>query len=351
MILSACAANHFIAGEHELGELSVQITKDGSFSLHSHHFQEAFHHSAGALTEATTKFVIPSELERFKPGETIQILDVCVGLGYNSACLMQALNSKGCHWSWCGLELDHRPLSLALAQPQFRSLWSNRILNLLEQLDSQGFWHESESNGQIIWGDARSGLQHVQSHPAFDLILLDAFSPSRCPELWSHEFIQGLAERLAPQGRLLTYCRAAAVRNSLKAAGLQLFSLLPTSAQNNDWSSGTLAIKDDLQAQGYLSSQIKPAQQTTNLGGNAVKQAAWRPLTQMEKEHLLTRAAVPYRDPDGKARSSEILARRSQEQQKSQLESTKHWQERWMVNREKLPQPTAVDLNPKASKG
>ena len=49
----------------------------------------------------------------------------------------------------------------------------------------------------------------------------------------------------------------------------------------------------------------------------------------MEREHLFTRAAVPFRDPDGIAISSEILKRRVLEQQACGLEPTNTWKRRW----------------------
>jgi tRNA U34 5-methylaminomethyl-2-thiouridine-forming methyltransferase MnmC len=49
----------------------------------------------------------------------------------------------------------------------------------------------------------------------------------------------------------------------------------------------------------------------------------------MEIEHLFTRAAVPFRDPDGEASSSEILETRVLEQQACDLEPTNAWQRRW----------------------
>jgi hypothetical protein len=52
------------------------------------HFGEAFHNSAGALNEARAKFVGPAELDRFRGGEPLHILDVCVGLGYNTAAVL-----------------------------------------------------------------------------------------------------------------------------------------------------------------------------------------------------------------------------------------------------------------------
>ena len=68
---------------HPLGELRALETDDGSLSLHSAHFGEAFHSSSGALAEAIAKFVRPAELDRFSQADELKVLDVCFGLGYN----------------------------------------------------------------------------------------------------------------------------------------------------------------------------------------------------------------------------------------------------------------------------
>ena len=92
---------------HPLGQLRALQTADGSLSLHSDHFDEAFHSSAGALEETETKFVRPSELGRFSQTNELKLLDVCFGLGYNSAAVMAALPSTSPPWvQWWGLEVD-----------------------------------------------------------------------------------------------------------------------------------------------------------------------------------------------------------------------------------------------------
>ena len=261
----------------ELGALRVYPTADGSFSLHSDHFGEAFHNSAGALNEARAKFVQPAELQRLNSRSELRILDVCLGLGYNTAAVMEGLPSAGPQVPWWGLELDRRPLEQALEQASFQCLWSAPVLAKLQAIRDHGGWQEHNSQGIQLWGDARSMLQQIPEPVRFDLILLDAFSPQRCPELWSEEFLGALARRLAPLGRLLTYSRSAAVRASLKRAGLNLFSLLPAPGERVGWSSGTLATPAD--------------------SGCPPNGPGWRPLSVMEWEHLQTRAAVPFRDP------------------------------------------------------
>ena len=89
--------------QHPLGTLSSYATADGSYSLYSRHFKEAFHSSAGALAEARSKFVAPAQLERFYGSKQLRVLDVCVGLGYNSAALIEALQGSSIRLHWWGL--------------------------------------------------------------------------------------------------------------------------------------------------------------------------------------------------------------------------------------------------------
>jgi tRNA U34 5-methylaminomethyl-2-thiouridine-forming methyltransferase MnmC len=133
-----------------------------------------------------------------------------------------------------------------------------------------------------------------------DIIFLDPFSPPHCPELWTVEFIQQVARCLAPQGRLATYSCAAAVRTALGLAGL---AIGPTLASGRRWP-GTLA---QWQPQGLA------------------------PLSPQEQEHLLTRAAVPYRDPSLGDSADRIRQRRQQEQTLSGLTPTSIWRKRWLT--------------------
>ena len=169
----------------------------------------------------------------------------------------------------------------------------------------------------MLWGDARQQLQNLHKDLQLDLILLDAFSPGKCPQLWSEEFLQSLASLLAPGGRLLTYCRAAAVRNSLRHSGLELRSLLPKAGEGAGWSSGTLALCPDGGDQ--LLSEMGPG---------------WRGLSVMEEEHLQTRAGVPYRDLSGTDAAALIMKRRQHEQALSDRPSTSAWQRKWGLLRQ-----------------
>ncbi|KMM16977.1 tRNA (5-methylaminomethyl-2-thiouridine)(34)-methyltransferase MnmD, partial [Synechococcus sp. GFB01] len=210
-------------------QLPARIGADGSFSLFSERFSEGFHGPIGALREARAKFVEPAQLERFPPGSRLQVVDVGFGLGTNSTALLEAAGARGLGLAVHGLELDPEPLRRALSAPDFRRQWQPASVAMLEALLAHGQWRGGSSRAELLWGDARQRagdlLEARQLERGCDLVLLDAFSPQRCPELWSLEFLSLLARLLKPGGRLLTYCCAAAVRRSLKLAGLQLASI------------------------------------------------------------------------------------------------------------------------------
>ena len=293
----------------ELGELNEYSTGDGSFSLYSKYFGERFHNSASAFNEALNKFALPAELERFNNGKSLNILDVCFGLGYNSAVLFEYLLDSSSSLQWWGLEMDRRPIALALNQPSFCNLWSTAVLNRLEQINKEDGWSKKNSRGIQLWGDARMTIKTIPSTVKLDLIFHDAFSPMRCPQLWTEEFLFDLAYKLSPGGRLLTYSRSAAVRASLQRAGLKLFSITPAPGEKVRWSSGTMAVLPD---------------EKINLD-----KARLRVLSLMEREHLNTRAAVPFRDPKGTDDKRTILNRRNIEQKQSKLGNTNAWHRKW----------------------
>ncbi len=64
-------------------------TEDGSIGLYSFAEKDVFHSKYGALTEAWEKFILPSNISNIiNTKESINILDVCYGIGYNTKALM-----------------------------------------------------------------------------------------------------------------------------------------------------------------------------------------------------------------------------------------------------------------------
>ncbi|MDY7013803.1 MAG: MnmC family methyltransferase [Cyanobacteriota bacterium] len=283
-------------------KFDLQRTGDGSFTFFSPQFGEAFHSRYGAKQEAEFKFVEPCRLnEKATTRDRLALLDICYGLGYNSAAALAAIwqTNPRCQVEWVGLELDADVPKTAIAH-HLLDLWPSPIPEVLQHLAATGCVQTPQLNAQLHLGDARLTLKRLaESEFKADAIFLDPFSPPRCPQLWTVEFLALAARCLQPSGQLATYSCAAAVRTALRLAHLHL-GATPAIGRR---SSGTVA-------------------SFTNEG--------LPPLSQKEQEALQTRAAVPYRDPALKGTQAKILQNRRDEQQRSVLEPTAAWKKRWL---------------------
>jgi len=191
---------------------------------------------------------------------------------------------------------------------------------------------DGRSRGRILWGDARANLARLQleQRGRLDLIWHDAFSPQRCPQLWTLELLTQLAALLRPQGRWLSYCSAAAVREALRMVPLQLAALPAPAAAAG--AAGSAA------AAGAAGSAAAAAQRLWSGGTVASpmpleRSRLWRSLSPMEMEHLASSAGEPYRDPDGRASAAAIHSRRQLAQAaglaRGEREASGAWRRRW----------------------
>ena len=292
-----------------MSELIEVLTKDGSYSLKSVLFQENFHSLLGALEETKSKFTAPSNLQRFK-GKSLNVLDICFGLGYNSASLLDELTKQKSYLNWYGLEIDKRPLEYSIKNKSFLKIWAPKVKKIFESLYQKDYFEDQFFKCNLLWGDAREKISIIPSDIKFDLIYLDGFSPQKCPQVWSIDFLSKVKEKLNSQGYLITYSSSAAVRKTLRNIGLEIFSIKPSSNDKTFWSQGTIAMSK------FDKNKLKH-----NLN--------FKKLSVMEEEHLLTKASIPYRDEDLRSSKEDIIKKRLDEQLFSNLLTTNKWREKW----------------------
>lgn len=284
-----------------------KLTDDGSSTFFCAEFGEDFHSYYGALQEAELKFVEPTHLAQKASQPSLRLLDICYGLGYNTAAALATIwaINPNCCVEVVGLEINPVVPQAAIAH-HLLSYFHPDYIKILTQLATEHQVHTSHLQATLLIGDARATIELVhQSGFQADAIFLDPFSPPNCPQLWTIEFLERVAKCLYQHGTLATYSCAAAVRTALMAAGLQIGSTPPVGRR----SPGTVAswVATDLPA-----------------------------LSRQEQEHLLTRAAIPYRDPQLGDEKSVILQRRLEEQQASSLEPTSHWRKRTLEKNGKI---------------
>ncbi|MBE9043374.1 hypothetical protein IQ255_02940 [Pleurocapsales cyanobacterium LEGE 10410] len=285
------------------GCFNPQLTQDGSYTFFSEEFQETFHSSFGAKQEAEVRYIQPCAIAQLaRQQTTIRLLDICYGLGYNSAAALEAIWSVNpqCRVELIALEIALDVPRQAIAH-ELLNQWRSPVPDLLTKLAQTSLVENKFLTAKLLLGDARTTIQSViKENWQADAIFLDPFSPPKCPQLWTIEFIQLVAQCLVPQGKLATYSCSAAVRTAILNAGLEIGSITGAGRK----SPGTLA-------------RFK----YQNIPKLALK----------EQEHLQTRAAIPYRDRNLQDSAAEIICRRQQEQQLSNLESTSQWRKRWRL--------------------
>ena len=300
-----------------------QQTQDGSFTFFSTEFNEAFHSHYGAKQESLLKFAIPTRLPILAETGFVRLLDICYGLGYNTAAALQTIwqVNPRCHVELIGLELNPIVPQAAINHQLFNG-WDDKYIKILTQIAFEHQIHIDYLQATLLIGDARNLILQVhESGFQADAIFLDPFSPPQCPQLWTVEFIQKVSECLQENGLLATYSCAAAVRTALLAAGLVVSSTPPIGRRTP----GTIAGHPQHEEESTIS--YLP------------------PLSQTEAEHLRTRAAIPYRDPNLSDTAAMILKRRQEEIQVSTLESSSQWRKRWLRSstpQEILPEQSTV---------
>ncbi len=276
------------------------LTDDGSYTFFSEQFGQTFHSKFGAKEESIFKYVIPTLLAEKASRGHLRILDICYGLGYNSAAALATIwrSNPNCTVEIMALELD-RSVPVSAIEHHLLSDWAEPIPQLLSRLVTVESIETEIFKAQLILGDARQTIQAAIDRVfQADAIFLDPFSPTACPQLWTVEFIDRVAECCAIDGIIATYSCASAVRTALIAAELFVGDSSPVGRK----SPGTIA--------SFTSSQLTP-------------------LSPQELEHLQTRAAVPYRDPSLSDSMAKIIIRRELEQDACGLETTSQWKKRW----------------------
>ena len=162
---------------------------------------------------------------------------------------------------------------------------SKRYKRALNSLINKSFYFDLKIS------DARAEL--LSDNNLYDYIFLDAFTPAKCPALWTIDFFKLLFEHLSPSGRLLTYSNSAAVRNAMINAGFYAGKIY-NEVENKF--TGTIAVKNK--------SLIKYELSEYDLG------------------LLKTKAGIFYRDENLTALNEEIIRQHQNDVRNSSLMSS-----------------------------
>jgi len=212
-------------------------TADGSETFLNEEINEAYHSQTGAVEEAFKKYAFPCRIKELAQKGNLKILDICFGLGYNSAAALDlALESNpSCQIEIVALEYDPEIINkIKEVQPSFRSY------HLIKNLTKNKSLNFKNIKINLILGDARETIKQLKNN-YFDAVFLDPFSPKKTPEMWQLDFFKEIFRVIKANRILATYTCARVARENLKQAGFS-YDDGPIVSRRGP---GTLAWKED----------------------------------------------------------------------------------------------------------
>ena len=197
------------------------LCEDGTHTLFSKEFDEPYHSTKdGALHESLVKHVTPS-LEISKERESLVILDICFGLGYNTFATLYYIKKHK-------LDTKVHILSPEFDEELVRSLSTfdypkefAELKDIIQAISENLYYEDEQFKIEILLGDARKSLPLIKE--SVDIIYQDAFSPTHNPLLWTKEFFHDLSTLSHNDTILTTYSTAASVRLGLYENGFLIF--------------------------------------------------------------------------------------------------------------------------------
>lgn len=197
--------------------LSKIITADNSETFLNEQVGECYHSLKGAAEEARQKYVISCKIKELAKTGKIRILDVCFGLGYNSAmAISEALaENPECEIEVVGLENDAGIISrIQEVNPPILFYQHYKKLTPL----NREFTHKKVSV-KILLGDARNTITRLADNH-FDAVFYDPFSPKTSPQMWGVSLFQDVWRVMNSSAIMATYTCARMARDNMNKAGL-----------------------------------------------------------------------------------------------------------------------------------
>ena|SRR3989344_3378104 len=193
------------------------ITADSSESFLNEEVGESYHSHKGAVEEALKKYAVPCKIKELAKTGKIAILDVCFGLGYNSAMAIDVAlqENPDCEIEVIGLELDTKIIEkIQEVNPPIL------FYKYYKQLTAQKLqFKEGKITVTILLGDGRERVQELPDKH-FDAVFFDPFSPKTAPDMWQVPFFEQMFRVMKDTAILATYSCARMARDNMAKAGL-----------------------------------------------------------------------------------------------------------------------------------
>lgn len=202
----------------------VQLTADGSHTVHVHDMNVTYHSKHGALQESRHVFIDAgiAYLHQLKNRSEYHILEMGFGTGLNALLTASFSTEKNIQIRYHSIE------AFPLTTEEAALLNYGHILqqdSLFLQIHQASWDIPVPVHPNFELYKHNTSLDSFTTKKKFDIIYYDAFAPTAQPELWTVEVFEKLYQMLAPEGILITYCSKGVVRRAMQTAGFRVTKL------------------------------------------------------------------------------------------------------------------------------
>jgi tRNA U34 5-methylaminomethyl-2-thiouridine-forming methyltransferase MnmC len=195
----------------------IQITADGSSTIHLPDWNENYHSTHGAIQESKHVF-LKQGFEGVSVSE-IAILEIGFGTGLNCFLTFLEAEKKNISINYVGVE------AYPVIEEEYSKLNYVTELNAAEKQNAFNemhmcSWeekHEISSSFSLI--KREQFFKNIEDVNCFDLIYFDAFGAEHQPELWTVVIFKKMYNALKLNGILVTYSAKGSVRRAMQEVG------------------------------------------------------------------------------------------------------------------------------------
>jgi len=195
----------------------IQMTSDGSTTIHLPDWDENYHSKHGAIQEAKHVF-IKNGLSLFD-NESISILEIGFGTGLNAFITYLESKSKQQSIKYIGIEAYPVSKEEVASMNYVEQLNVPGEIDLFRQMHSCEWEEINKLTSFFSLTKRKQFIEAIDDKEQFDLIYFDAFGYRVQPELWTVDVFLRMYSALKPKGVLVTYAARGIVKRNMIEVG------------------------------------------------------------------------------------------------------------------------------------
>lgn len=202
----------------------IQITSDGSTTIHLPDWDENYHSKHGAIQEAKHVF-IKNGLSLFENHATVAILEIGFGTGLNAFITYLETKENQQRINYVGIEAYPISADEVGFMNYVEELNATEDISVFQTMHSCDWEKENLISNEFQLTKRKQFFQDINDISSFDLIYFDAFGYRVQPELWTLEVFSKMYSALRPNGVLVTYAARGVVKRNMLEAGFTVEKL------------------------------------------------------------------------------------------------------------------------------